>query len=336
MSCVALLPLGEALRRMNWPGVAGDAGKDQPRGQPDNAGQFASGGGGGGGSSLGGAPGKSFADYKKQAGGDHKKAALEYYKNELVGHPAKATFGAAGEHEVKFTRDEIDKFKDHMANDPVKAEAIQHVRDVIENGKYLESTKSYKNNDAYSKYHHFQKEIPMKDENGKPRKLIVDVGQRKKDGAFEFVAHSFIHNKAGKNGEAYQKKVANLRAEGLTVEDKAIKKALTAMPGLTPAEVVNASSGHKISPSPASVNPHRRLLEGIRAMFASKRVANDADRWITVKPNGPDNKGQPALIGEGQAGIKSPSGEGRQVVNMAIMERNYLIIMAITAIMSAA
>ena len=39
-------PIGEALRRIMRP-VAYDAGKEQPRGQPGNAGQFASGGGGG-------------------------------------------------------------------------------------------------------------------------------------------------------------------------------------------------------------------------------------------------------------------------------------------------
>ena len=106
-----------------------------------------------------------------------------------------------------------------MERDPVRAEALQHVREVIQSGKYLGKTASSKESDRFVSYHYFQKEIPMKDDKGRPRKLTVDVG-KKKDGAMEYRAHNFVHN----NEPHYGKKVANPRGQGLEAEDKAVKK----------------------------------------------------------------------------------------------------------------
>ncbi|MDR2075634.1 MAG: DUF2213 domain-containing protein [Desulfovibrio sp.] len=204
-------------------------------------------------------PGKSFDYYRKEAGGDHYKAAQEFYKKELMGKPAKATMGELGEQEIKFIGKDKAKFRQDMDKDPVKAEAIQHVRDVIENGKYLGEASPKVPGGKYVSYHYFQKEIPMKDENGKPRKLIVDVGKRT-DGEFEYNAHSFIHNHAAQ----YKDKVSHLRRAGLEAEDRAIKKAecqssngvLIPIPKNPPGDIIR-TSGHRL-PAFDTAIPHSR------------------------------------------------------------------------------
>lgn len=45
-----------------------------------------------------------------------------------------------------------------------------------------------------------------------------------------------------------------------------------------------------------------------RAWAKSKAFAQDSDRWITVKPNGPENKGRPVLIDEDTGKIKAGIG----------------------------
>jgi len=116
--------------------------------------------------------GKSFDEYKKQFGGDHQKAAKEFYKKELKDHPTKARKELDNK-PVNFGGGK-DEEKIHQGlNDPVKAEAIQHVRDVIETGTHHGPLYSYKReqglSDRYSEYHYFQKEIPM---NGSAGKLL--------------------------------------------------------------------------------------------------------------------------------------------------------------------
>ena len=192
-------------------------GKDANGQEHDTKGRFGTGGGTAG--SEGATPGKSFADYRKEAGGDHYKAAQAFYKNELMGKPAKTQIDGK-DAEVHFAggKDRKKMWQD-IERDPVRAEALQHTRGVIESGKYLGKAASSKDDDRFVSYHYFQKEIPMKDGEGKPRKLIVDVG-KKKDGAMEYRAHNFVHNKE----PHYGKKVVNLRNAGIKAEDRAIKK----------------------------------------------------------------------------------------------------------------
>ena len=207
---------------------------------------------------------KSFGDYKKQFGGDHYAAAKEFYRKELMGKPAKAMMGELGEKEVHFTGANLHKIQQNMNHDLVKAEAIEHLRSAVEDGKYLGSTNSYKDDDKFISYHHFQKEIPMKDENGNLRKLVVDVGRRK-DGEFEYMAHSFIHSGEKRYGD----KIGRLKDAGLPAEDQTIKKVVN--PSLSGVFITTSEnpplgiilhSGHRlptskenISPSCPAVNP---------------------------------------------------------------------------------
>lgn len=159
---------------------------------------------------TGGGPGKSFDDYKKQAGGDHYAAARDYYKNELMGHPVKTTMGALGEQEVHFTGRNLHKLQQNMKNEPAKAEAVQHLPDIIKSGKYLGETKPTKEHD-FTSFHHFQKKVEI---NGKSVNIIVDVGRRP-SGQYEFSAYNLAHSESPRFGVKKEK----LRAAGLTVED---------------------------------------------------------------------------------------------------------------------
>ncbi|MDR2819506.1 MAG: DUF2213 domain-containing protein [Desulfovibrio sp.] len=96
----------------------------------------------------------------------------------------------------------------------------------------------------------------MKDDSGKPRKLIVDVGKRK-DGKFEYNAHSFIHNEAAQ----YKDKISHLRKAGLQAEDRAIKKTgnqssngvLIPIPKNRPGGIIR-TSGHRLPASEKNIN----------------------------------------------------------------------------------
>jgi len=206
------LSVTEALRRILRPKMGRDT-KDQNGQEHDAKGRF----GAGGAEASIGAPGKSFADYQKEAGGDHYKAAQAYYKKELKGHPTN-TIKALGDKPVHFTGGvDEDKFRKGL-DDPVKAESIQHVRDTIENGKHYGPVDSYKRqggqNDKYSEYHYFQKETPVKGKDGKPLRLMVDVGKTDK-GEWEYIAHNFIHSDHPK----YSDKINHLRGKGFPAQD---------------------------------------------------------------------------------------------------------------------
>jgi hypothetical protein len=166
-----------------------------------------------------GAAGKSFDEYKSRFGGDHYKAAREFYKSEMMGKPAQTKIDGK-DAEVQFAGGEDrKKMWQDLQRDPVRAEALQYTREVIESGKYLGSAESIKNDDRFVSYHYFQKIIPMKDDAGNARKMVVDVG-KKKDGAMEYRAHNFVHNKE----PHYGKKVETLRGQGIQAEDRAEKK----------------------------------------------------------------------------------------------------------------
>lgn len=162
--------------------------------------------------SGGSAPGKSFADYQKQFSGDHYQAAQEFYKSELMGEPAKVSMGPLGKQDVHFTGRNLKRIRMNMEKDPLKAEAVQHLRSVLEQGKYLGKTDSYKERKDYDAFHHFQKQVEI---GGKPMKMIVDVGHSP-NGGYEFKAYNFMHSGA----ERYGEKVKHLKEAGLPAEDK--------------------------------------------------------------------------------------------------------------------
>ena len=295
----ALLPLGEALRRISWPGALDAEGKpiirtaengkkfaiDPSSGEikgglgPDIDGKKA-----GGGSGSSSAPGKSFADYQKEAGGNHSKAAKEFYRKELKGHPTKAREELENKPVAFIGGDDQDKFFQGI-NDPAKAEAIQHVRDVIETGTHHGPLKSYKREqglaDKYSDYHYFQKEIPMNGKDGKPLRLMVDVGKTK-EGNWEYIAHNFIHS----DDVGYSNKLEHLRGRGLAVQDskKRTEDLSTYMGGVTAPrrQEKSSASDKKISPPGHSVNSRRRLLDGLKELLIRSGLAKD-DEWITMK-----------------------------------------------------
>lgn len=116
---------------------------------------------------------KRFQSLLAEHGGDHKRAAHEYFKEKLKGRhieaqtedgPIKAVFTGRGWGEIK---------KD-MANDPVKAALVPHMPDVIATGNYKSELPAHNHPDI-SRFHTYRKSVQT--EQG-TKKVIVDVAER--------------------------------------------------------------------------------------------------------------------------------------------------------------
>jgi hypothetical protein len=153
----------------------------------------------------------AFAGYMKKHNGNHYKAAQEFYKNELMNHPAKAKMGALGEKEVHFTGGGLKKLQQNMKNEPTKAALTQHLSSIISEGKYLGETKPHKDRNDFVSFHHFQKKVDL---DGKSVNVLVDVGRRP-DGKYEFSAYNLAHSDSSR----FESKKTGLRSAGLAVED---------------------------------------------------------------------------------------------------------------------
>lgn len=157
---------------------------DHPR---DDDGKFTEGGSGGG--FVLEKPSKPYDEDLQAHGGDHFTAAKEFYRRELQGKSVKASLGELGEKEVHFTGSNLKKIQHNMKMDPVKAELVQHVPDVLKTGKYLGALEAHKDHYPYVSFHYITKgvmtSVGMKE-------VIVDVGRRK-DGVFEYSLYSMNH-----------------------------------------------------------------------------------------------------------------------------------------------
>jgi len=134
-------------------------------------------------------PSKPYSDYLDANNGDHYEAAQEFYDKELRDGYVKAEISGKGKQEVNFVGGRpLRKIKFGMGSDPLKAELIEHVPDILRSGSYI-SHGMYKAHPPYVDFHHFGKIV---DTSAGKKYTIVDVGERS-DGQFEYSVWSFIH-----------------------------------------------------------------------------------------------------------------------------------------------
>lgn len=143
---------------------------DHPR---DGGGKFASGGE------------NKMSGYLEKHSGDPVAAMTDFYHQELQGKPAKVSLGALGEKDVHFTGEGLDKLRQDLRNEPLKAEVAGHVRDVLETGEYLGSRPPHKTSTKHPDvvaYHYFNKRVETSQG---PKDVIIDVTERPGD-RFEY------------------------------------------------------------------------------------------------------------------------------------------------------
>ena len=134
-------------------------------------------------------PSKPYSDYLDANNGDHYEAAQEFYDKELRDGYVKAEIGGKGKQEVNFVGGKtLRKIKFGMGGDPLKAELINRVPDILRTGSYI-SHGLFKAHPPFVDFHHFGKIV---DTSAGKKYAIVDVGERS-DGQFEYSVWSFIH-----------------------------------------------------------------------------------------------------------------------------------------------
>ena len=111
----------------------------------------------------------------KENDGDHKKAAHEYFREKLQGRYVTAKTDE-GEIEAHFTGGSWKELKKDMAIDPVKAEIVQYVPDIIATGRYATSVPAHFHPDV-SVFHSYTKTVSTTEG---IKEAIVDVAERPK------------------------------------------------------------------------------------------------------------------------------------------------------------
>lgn len=89
--------------------------------------------------------------------------------------------------------------------------------------------------------------------------------------------------------------------------------------------VEEGRAGHDVVVADAALAKPTRstFLQRFVALLKGESLAQDADRWITVKPNGAEHKGQPALIGE-NGEVKAGMGGKFNGQKIAEVRRNFV------------
>jgi len=112
----------------------------------------------------------------KEHGGNAKKAAHEYFKERLQGRHVNAA-ADKGAIEACFTGGTWQEIKRGMHNDPLKAELVPHMADILVSGQHRKNTLYKKRNDNAVDFYEYKKTV--KTSQG-PRIAIVDVIEREK------------------------------------------------------------------------------------------------------------------------------------------------------------
>lgn len=107
-------------------------------------------------------------------GGDHYAGARQFFQEKLQGHSVKCRT-ADGEREAQFTGGTWQEIKRDMKGDPVKAELVPHMPDIIATGAYKKNDVHKERNDGASAFHEYRKTVQTSQG---PREVVVDVVQR--------------------------------------------------------------------------------------------------------------------------------------------------------------
>lgn len=107
-------------------------------------------------------------------GGDHYKAAHEFFTEKLQGHSVKCRT-TDGEKEAQFTGGTWQEIKRDMKNDPIKAALVPHMPDIVATGQYRENALHKERTDGARAFHEYRKTVQTAEG---PREAIVDVVDR--------------------------------------------------------------------------------------------------------------------------------------------------------------
>lgn len=106
-------------------------------------------------------------------GGNHKKAAREYFREKLQGRHIEA-WTSEGPIEAVFTGDSWTELKKDMSGDPIKAALLPYLPDIIATGEYASEPPSGKHPDV-KRFHTYRKTVQT---DAGPKEVIVDVAKR--------------------------------------------------------------------------------------------------------------------------------------------------------------
>ena len=109
----------------------------------------------------------------KENDGDHKKAAHDYFREKLQGRYVKAQTDE-GEIEAHFTGRSWGEIKKNMVIDPIKAEIVPMLPEVLLSGKYKAETPQHDHPDV-TVFHTYRKSITT---SAGRKEVIVDVAER--------------------------------------------------------------------------------------------------------------------------------------------------------------
>lgn len=199
---------------------------------------------------------KTFAEYKKEYGGDSFEAARAFFKNELHGKSVRCKTND-GEQEAFFTSKSWGKLKYDMKNDPLKAEILPLIPDILTTGEYSFRELHKERKDNISSFYTYHK-IVQTSEGGKD--AIVDVAVRP--------SHPIkygVYNLTREGSYNYQKRK----------EYQEIENASAAHPGLSP-------RGAKAGNDSVVKDSITHILEVVSIRFADegeeKEVKDDMPR----------------------------------------------------------
>jgi hypothetical protein len=118
-------------------------------------------------------PSQAFSQDLEEHNGDHVKAARAFYKRELQGKSFEGDMGESKPRKVQVIGGTWDEIKSHMRENPVKAELVPHIPEIIESGEYV----GRRETPDHDKYQAFRTKFKEVETNGKRVKAMLDVGE---------------------------------------------------------------------------------------------------------------------------------------------------------------
>lgn len=120
-------------------------------------------------------PTQPFSRDLEEHAGNHVAAALAFYKRELQGKSFSGDFGGEKPGKVQVVTQNWDEIKHYMAKNPIKAELVAHIPEIIETGDFI----GRRETPDHKKYSAFLTKFKEVETNGKRVKAMLDVGESK-------------------------------------------------------------------------------------------------------------------------------------------------------------
>jgi hypothetical protein len=118
-------------------------------------------------------PSKLFDDYMREAGGNHVEAAKNFYRKELQGKSFSGDLGGEEPRKAQVVGGNWDEFRNHLRDNPIKAELISRIPEIIETGRFIGRLET----PEHAKYQAFRTQFKEVETGGKRVKAMLDVGE---------------------------------------------------------------------------------------------------------------------------------------------------------------